>query len=49
MATAVWKGVGRVAGKTAGSDPAFAETPLRAFQSALILNRVPGRVRVNVL
>jgi flagellar biosynthesis protein FlhG len=38
-----------VAGKTDESGRAIAETTLRAFQPALILNRVSGRARVNVL
>jgi flagellar biosynthesis protein FlhG len=38
-----------VAGKTDESGRAFAETTLRAFQPTLVLNRVSGRARVNVL
>ena len=38
-----------VAGKTDESGRAIAETTLRAFQPTLILNRVSGRARVNVL
>lgn len=38
-----------VAGKTDESGRTIAETTLRAFQPALILNRVSGRARVNVL
>jgi flagellar biosynthesis protein FlhG len=38
-----------IAGKTDESGRAFAESTLRAFQPALVLNRVSGRVRVNVL
>lgn len=38
-----------VAGKTDQSGRASAETTLRAFQPTLILNRVSGRARVNVL
>jgi flagellar biosynthesis protein FlhG len=38
-----------VAGKTDESGRAFAETTLRAFQPSLVLNRVSGRARVNVL
>ncbi|HEX5545059.1 MAG TPA: hypothetical protein VFX10_06130, partial [Nitrospira sp.] len=37
-----------VAGKTDESGRAIAESTLRAFQPALILNRVSGRARVNV-
>lgn len=37
------------AGKTDESGRAIAETTLRAFQPTLILNRVSGRARVNVL
>ncbi|OQW35765.1 MAG: hypothetical protein A4E19_16075 [Nitrospira sp. SG-bin1] len=38
-----------VAGKTDESGRTIAATTLRAFQPALILNRVSGRARVNVL
>lgn len=38
-----------VVGKTDESGRAFAENTLRAFQPTLILNRVSGRARVNVL
>ncbi len=38
-----------VAGKTDESGRAFAETTLRDFQPSLVLNRVSGRARVNVL
>jgi flagellar biosynthesis protein FlhG len=38
-----------IAGKTDESGRAFAESTLRAFQPALVLNRVSGRARVNVL
>lgn len=38
-----------VAGKTDESGRAIAATTLRAFQPSLILNRVSGRARVNVL
>ncbi len=38
-----------VAGKTDESGRSVAEATLRAFQPALILNRVSGRARVNVL
>lgn len=38
-----------VAGKTDESGRTIAETTLRAFQPTLILNRVSGRARVNVL
>ena len=38
-----------VVGKTDESGRAIAETTLRAFQPTLILNRVSGRARVNVL
>jgi flagellar biosynthesis protein FlhG len=38
-----------VAGKTDESGRAFAETTLRALQPTLVLNRVSGRARVNVL
>jgi flagellar biosynthesis protein FlhG len=38
-----------VAGKTDESGRAFAESTLRAFQPTLVLNRVSGRARVNVL
>jgi flagellar biosynthesis protein FlhG len=37
-----------VAGKTDESGRAIAESTLRAFQPALVLNRVSGRARVNV-
>lgn len=38
-----------VAGKTDEAGRAIAETTLRSFQPALILNRIAGRSRVNVL
>lgn len=38
-----------VAGKTDEAGRTLAETTLRAFQPALILNRLSGRARVNVL
>jgi len=38
-----------IVGKTDESGRAFAESILRAFQPALVLNRVSGRARVNVL
>ena len=38
-----------VAGKTDESGRLIAESTLRSFQPALILNRVSGRARVNVL
>lgn len=39
----------QIAGKTDESGRAFAESALRAFQPTLVLNRVTGRARVNVL